>query len=273
MRILFALALSYAAAFGQSFEAASVRPADPKSMPDGRGGPGTNEPGQVTYTNLALSSILVRAFGMSSDQVTGPASLQQRYTIVAKIPAGTTKDQFGAMLVNLLTERFHLVLHHQRKEFQAYDLVVAKNGPKLKASSAADSEVAAKKPGPAKLQNGADGQAHLESPGMAMAPFFGARVLSTHLIARAQTIADFARFLGPNMQTHIVDKTGLTGRYDFTLDYTLDASVTTASDALDNTRPYILDSVQSQLALRLQPTKIMLDTIVVDSFDPVPTEN
>jgi uncharacterized protein (TIGR03435 family) len=268
-----------------AFEVSSIKPSDPKAPPsNARGGPGTSDPGQMSYTNLPLSSILMRACGMDSDQIIGPPSLRsQKYDIVAKIPPGTTRDQFNLMLINLLTERFHMAVHHETREFQGYELVIAKNGPKLKKSSVADSTLADEHPGPAAIKDLGDGNLRLDSPGMAMRPVFGARVLSNHLMARAQTLPDLARWLGPMMRTHIVDKTGLAGRYDFTLDYSLDpngspgapfpSNVPGAPDIPDNSAPYVLDSVQEQLGLKLQPAKILLDTVIVDSVDNAPTEN
>jgi uncharacterized protein (TIGR03435 family) len=217
----------------------------------------------------------MRAFGLWSwDQVVGAASLRtSKFDIAATVPAGTTKDQFATMLVNLLTERFHMVLHRETREFPAYDLVVAKNGPKLKASSAADSALAEQGPGPPLTRQDPDGQWHLDNPGMLMRPIFGTRAQSYVLMVRAQTLGEVTRFLEGFVQAPIVDKTGLTGRYDFSLNYRLDAIVPGGPDTLDNTPPYILDAVQLQLGLKLQPAKIPLDTVVVDSFDPVPTEN
>jgi uncharacterized protein (TIGR03435 family) len=220
----------------------------------------------------------------SWDQIVGPLSLRsQKYDIVAKIPPGTTSEQFKLMLINLLTVRFHMAVHHETREFDGYELVIAKNGPKLKKSSPADSTLADEHPGPPVVKDLGDGHFRLDSPGMAMRPIFGSRVPSTHLMARAQTLTDVARFLGPFMRTRIVDKTGLAGRYDFTLDYSLDptgspgapfpSNVPGAPDNPDNSAPYFRDAVQAQLGLKLQPVKIPLDTVIVDSVDNAPTEN
>ncbi|MGO9255964.1 MAG: TIGR03435 family protein [Bryobacteraceae bacterium] len=58
-----------------------------------------------------------------------------RFDITAKIPPGTTKEQFRLMQQNLLAERFKLTVHHEKKESQVYELTVGKNGPKLKESA------------------------------------------------------------------------------------------------------------------------------------------
>ena len=231
-RVATVAVLTNLASFGQTagspaFEVASIKPSDPKAPPGVtvHGGPGTSDPGQVSYTNIPLSSILMRACnGIESwEQIIGPPLLRtQKYDIVAKIPPGTTSEQFKLMLINLLTERFHMAVHHEMREFEGYELVIAKNGPKLKKSSPADSTLADEHPGPAAIKDLGDGSLRLDSPGMVIQPIFMARVQSFHLMVRAQTLTDVAGFLGPFMRTRIVDKTGLPGRYDFTLDYSLD---------------------------------------------------
>ena len=284
------------AGFGQTavspaFEVASIKPSDPKAtQANVRGGPGTSDPGQVSYTNLPLSSILMRAYNgiESSDQIIGPPSLRsQKYDIVAKIPPGTPREQFNLMLINLLTERFHMAVHRETREIQGYEMVIAKNGPKLKKSSVADSTFADEHPDPAVIQpvvkDLGDGNYRLDSPGMVWRPIFMARVQSFHLMARAQRLPDLARMLGPMMRTHIVDKTGLAGRYDFTLDFSTDpngvsgapfpSNVPGAPDIPDNSASYILDSVQAQLGLKLQPAKVPVETVIVDSADNAPTAN
>jgi len=277
MRIALPALLSLAA-FAQSgnipaFEVASVKPADPKSAPTNiRGGPGTSDPGQIAWTNVALSHLLTSAYGMSSDdQIAGPPGLKSdRYDIVAKLPPGTTKEQFHQMLLNLLAERFHMVLHHETRDFQGYELVVGKGGPKLKKSSAADSTLAEEHPGPTVVKDLGNDRFELESPGWTERAIFGAHG-HMRLMARAQTLSDLSSMLVLFLRCHLVDKTGLTGRYDFTLDASPDPSA--SLDTADDSAPYILDAVQEQLGLKLQPVKIPLDTVIVDSVDKTPTEN
>src|SRR4051812_689501 len=119
-RLLYLCTFVGATAFGQSpiFEAASVRPAqtDARARSSMRGGPGTSDPGQITYTNVMLMSVLLRAYDVKTYQVTGPDWLSsRRYDITAKIPPGATKEQFNRMLQGLLVDRFHLALHHETR--------------------------------------------------------------------------------------------------------------------------------------------------------------
>ena len=98
-----------------------------------RGGPGSPDPGQITYSNVSLKQVLTNAYGIKSYQVSGPKWLDsERFDIVAKIAMGATKEQFQMMLQNLLAERFKLAVHHETKELPIYALVVGKGGPKLK---------------------------------------------------------------------------------------------------------------------------------------------
>ena len=91
-------------------------------------GLGSADPGQVTYKNISLMNLLGRAFP-ESYWVNGPGWFDtERYDVVAKTPPQTTKDQFKVMLQNLLTERFGLKVHHELREFRAFDLVLAKGG-------------------------------------------------------------------------------------------------------------------------------------------------
>ncbi len=110
--LLAALAtLCAAAAFSQTpavklpeFDAASVKPAQPiqtgqRVMIGVRGGPGTDDPEHVTFSGSALMVVITLAYDVKEYQVTGPSWLSsERYDIQAKLPAGSTKDQFHLML-------------------------------------------------------------------------------------------------------------------------------------------------------------------------------
>src|SRR5690349_9144323 len=96
--------------YGQSFEVASV-----KAVPNGTGrftmsgGPGTNDPGRIAYMNIPLRRVLLAAYDLPNYQIAGPDWLNTlRYDISASLPAGTTKEQFQAMLRDLLAKRFQM---------------------------------------------------------------------------------------------------------------------------------------------------------------------
>jgi len=86
------------------FEVASVRSSGPRNPNEGapidgvrRGGPGTAEPGRISYSGVPLDNIIADAFDLSWDQISGPDWIvTERYDIVANVPPGSTKDQAKA---------------------------------------------------------------------------------------------------------------------------------------------------------------------------------
>src|ERR1700722_10609921 len=128
-----------------TFDVASVKPATPPT-PDGRGmimmagpsgGPGTKDPGRIHYPFMSLKNILMSAYDVKNFQIVGPAWLDtERFDITATMPPDTTKEQFRAMLQNLLADRFKMTVHRETKELPMYSLVVAKVGPKMLESAA-----------------------------------------------------------------------------------------------------------------------------------------
>lgn len=268
-----ALADGQTAQTPQAFEVASVKPAPPAVNGADyrmRGGPGTDDPGQISYPRVGLLDLLMRAYGVRMDQVSGPDWIHSEvYSVVAKLPPNTTKDQFNVMLQNLMAERFHLKLHHEAREFQVYWLLVAKGGPKLKTLSpdAATGGFPALRPGARVATATGTG------------PLYGT-VRSTH----RQTMAEFADGLGAmvNMSNgdgivrgspppaHVFDKTGLKGEFEFTLEF---AGSVLPGGANDSLAPTLFVALEKQLGLRLERRKAALDVLVIDHADRVPTGN
>lgn len=85
-------------------------------------------------------------------------------------------------------------------------------------------------------------------------------IVATHLMARAQTMGDLARYLSGFAGAPVVDKTSLTGRYDFVLDFTPEGMRQPDADAPDRV-PHIPDALAAQLGLQLETKKIPLDTV------------
>ena len=115
-----------------SFEVASVR-----LLPPGHGGMTTiSPPGSPTFTatNVSLQILIAMAYGVDSDNISGPSWLgSQQFEVTAKAEGNPrlTNEQLRAPLQKLLQERFQLAVRRQTKEGSGYALVVAKNGPKL----------------------------------------------------------------------------------------------------------------------------------------------
>ncbi len=237
------------------FDVVSVRPAAPGARIGNlmQGGPGTPDPSRFTGTNVMLSTILLNAFGIRSDQLNAPGWVSSpglRFDIAATVPAGATKDQLGTMLQNMLIDRFHLAYHRMPKEFPVYTLTVAPNGPKLK---------------PAAPQT-------RPTPGMRiMASCEGDR-----MTANGRDAAGIAQALQSAVGARVVDKTSLTGTYDIELYFGVDRSLcggpmNCTGKSLD--APPVFEAVQKQLGLKLEKGSAMFDAIVIEHLDKMPVED
>jgi uncharacterized protein (TIGR03435 family) len=310
------LVLASSLAFGQpapdsklEFEVATVKPSPPPSpgrmMIGMRGGPGTPDPGQVNYTNFPLKFYITNAYDVKPYQVTGPAWLDtERFDMVAKVPAGATKEQVRGMMQNLLADRFGLKLHHDSKDSQVYELIVEKGGPKFKPSESQDDPPAPKAdsappppPGPPKM--GKNGFPQLDRPGMIMMMTISPTGPRARLVGKGQTLADLANNLGNQVNRPVVDKTGLPGKYDFNLEFAFEpgsggpAGLPSlplpppgavgggpagpppgqADSQTADSAPNIFTAVREQLGLKLDPKKAPLDILVIDQVNKTPTEN
>lgn len=249
-----------------------------------RGGPGTKDTTRISYVNESLRNLFTEAYGVRLYQVSGPDWIDiERYDISATMAEGATKDQVQLMLQKLLAERFKAILHHETRDFPVFELTVAKSGSKLRESLRESSSVPAATPANGKGPNpiGRDGfpQWPPGATGMMGAMHNGV----SRLIAGKQTLGALAKVLENELGAKVYDKTGLTGTYDFTLDYVRDqtralglfkglpAGAAAAADA--NEAPAIATALQEQLGLKLVRTKAPLDVIVVDQASRTPTEN
>jgi len=210
-----------------------------------------------------LLDLIIVAYEVEVFQVSSPVPLdRQNFDLTAKVPEGATKEQFRAMLQNFLAERFHLKLHIQSREFPAYELVVAKTGPKLNVPAA-------------KLPAG-DGWPELgpDRPGIAARSSYSGGFMLIRLKAQQEPLSALARMLRMGQDLPIVDKTGLTGKYDFSLEYTMGLPAATPDGIAESSiAPDLSSALQKQLALQLIRKKVPFDVLIIDSVDQVPTEN
>lgn len=241
-----------------------------------RGGPGTSDPARLAWENVPMLRLLAGAYGFDFDQIDAPKWIDsERYTLVANLPAGTSKADLQRMLQRLLRERFHLAAHLVRREFRTYELVVAKNGPRL-ARSAGDPG----RPAPGALPTLGPGGFPALARGSRHAAFQpienGEQVTRETFrdYTMAQLVQDLAWPLAePSHWDHavslarIVDKTGLTGAYDFKLYY---AQPQPTAGGQPSAAPSLFDAVQQQLGLKIQEGKALLDAVVVDRLDRLP---
>jgi uncharacterized protein (TIGR03435 family) len=237
-----------AAGANPTFEVAAIKPSQP-----GAPGFGIQVRGrQLSTLNTTVSGIVTFAYGLHPKQIVGgpPWLEQDKYDVLAEPDGeGQPNDrQWRTMLQKLLADRFQLTFHRDKKELAAYVIVVERTGAKL-AKSAGD-------------PNGLPG--------------LGFRALG-NLTARNATMTDFAGLLqGFVLDRPVVDQTGLSGRFDFTLLWTPDQSQfggrapAVAEDP--NAPPGLFTAIQEQLGLKLESTKAIVDVVVIDHLER-PTAN
>jgi uncharacterized protein (TIGR03435 family) len=188
------------------------------------------------------------------------------------MPPATTKEQFQAMLQNLLAERLQIRVHREQQTRPGYELVVAAGGPKI----------AEWKPGVASKSFPRFGPA---SPkGLALqSPMEGGR--GTLRVYRRDTMDGFCLGLGAHInmsnglsfsgpQARVVDRTGLTGIYEFVLEFSGVFSPGPGADGVaSDPGPTIFHAIE-KLGLELRKVKeVPVEVIVVDHAEKVPTEN
>lgn len=183
---------------------------------------------------------------------------------------GTTREQFRLMMQNLLAERFHLRFHRVTKVLPAYELVVANGGFKLKESNGRGATLPDK-----------TGTRRPNSlpPGFVMTtPTKGGVQLGSADVP----IAKILPYLQPHLENYqLVDKTGLTGKYDIFLEFApanpdqrriaMELSGITSDEGF--VFPSLSTALQEQLGLRLVEGTAPFEMFVVDFADKVPTEN
>jgi uncharacterized protein (TIGR03435 family) len=311
MRVMIATVLGCGLAWAQTpdakltFEVASIKPAPPLTAETVRfagnsGGPGTSSPGQITYGRMSLKALIVQGFGVRNVQVSGPAWLDsptEFWEIHAKVPPGATKDDVKAMIQNLLVERFGLVAHRETKELPAYELTIAKSGLKMKESvEDATPPPPPPQPGDAPIKLATDKNGLPQLPAGRPGALMGITPNGAIISARQQTVAQLANMLENELRKPVVDKTGLTGKYDFSFQFASSrimeppprnaaGPVATgqgpagpggpsvpALGAIDSGTP-MQTAVQQELGLKLEQKKLPVDVVVVDHLEKSPTEN
>ena len=254
--LMVAVLISIPAA-GQSplFEAASVKP---NTSGDLRARGGTR--GRIyTAVNMELRRIVSAAYGLQLEGfrlVGDQALLSARFDITATFPETATPRDVPAMLRALLADRFKLVAHTETREAPIFALVLARRdgrtGPGLR--QAALDCVAAEATGRVIPPPEPDQPATCESE------------ISDRIKGRGQPMSALARMLTAFVQRRVVDRTGLSGGFDFDLQFEAAASGPTV-DAAGN----VITALQEQLGLRLESTRAPVEFVVVDKVEsPTP---
>ena len=259
------------------FEVASIKPA----APDQRGQfirPGAN--GGLNINNMPLKELIVIAWRIQPFQISGgpPWIESARYDISAKPEHKPERDQVLLMLQSLLADRFELKVHHETKELPIYALVLAnkdgKLGPQLTESKEGsctpfDPSRPPPPPDPGKPPVMGCG-------GMMMGP--------DRITAIGVAVSQLAPVLARTLERTVVDKTGLTGKYDIQAQWTPDQTQLAAmrgngplppdmpTPQFDPNGPSLFTALQEQLGLKLESQKGPVDVIVIDRVER-PSEN
>jgi uncharacterized protein (TIGR03435 family) len=245
MRTIFVLGVAAGAVWCQSTPAFEVASIKQHVFAGGGGRLGMSISGsRVTISTLTLRSLILAAYNVKVYQISGGPSwageAATAFDIEARANGTPTVDQARVMLQSLLADRFQLKLRRETKDLPVYDLVIAKNGPKMK-ESAADTQ---------------------GSQSMRGTPARPRRMTYTKM-----TMERFVSGLVNDAGRPVIDKTGLTGNYDFTLEYTPDG---TPADAANG--PSIFTALEEQLGLKLEPSKAPTEILVIDHAEK-PNEN
>jgi uncharacterized protein (TIGR03435 family) len=276
MKMAIALAVC-AAAYGQGsdFEAGSVKvSAAQNNRSRMRGGPGSGDPGQITYTNVTLAAVLQRAYNLKPYQLTGPDWIgSRRYDFAAKIPEGTTIEQFRSMLQKLVAVRFKLQVHTAQREIAGYELTAGRGAGKLKSSAENPEGIVGQQPA-SQPKVDANGYPELTAPGLVMMEGLKGKAVVVFVRARAQPVWASTEMLSREFRMPISDKTGLAGSFDFELEYAPQPpGALPGTVEPDDSAANLMTAVSQQLGLRLVPSKIVVDVVVVDGGNPAPAGN
>lgn len=232
-----------------SLEVATIKPSDLSKQGKWFGFRGTHL--NTFHTNL--NDLIAIAYGLHFKQIVGAPDWfgTELYDVdgVPDAPGRPDTKQIGIMLQKLLADRCQLKFHHETRELSVYAITVAAGGPKMNKSSG--------------QPNDPQG--------------FGLRGLGD-LIVRNMTVKDFAGGMqAVIMDKPVVDQTGLTDRYDFTLKWTPDdsqfgqfrgsAPITPPKADDPNAPPSLYTAVQEQIGLKIEATKAPDDVIVIDHVE------
>jgi uncharacterized protein (TIGR03435 family) len=231
---------------GAGFEVASIK----QSAPNIRGMNIVPAGGKLVAKNVPLDWLIAEAYQVYPYRLLNtPAWVRSaRYDIQAKASnPQANKAELHGMLRSLLADRFHLSLHRETKQLPVYALVAGKGGPRLQ---------------PPEHPEGPHGVDYRNG--------------GTVLIGRNATMDEFADALSFRTERSVTNRTGLTERYDFRLEFTPDEFVRRFGEEtatpIDASGTNLFTSIQEQLGLKLESGKGPVEMLVIDRVDR-PTEN
>jgi uncharacterized protein (TIGR03435 family) len=198
--------------------------------------------------NANLKSLISAAYNVKDDAIVGGPNwiVSNHYDVNGKVtgsegaaPPKLTSPRRKLMIRALLADRFKLAVHEESKEAAIYELTIAKSGVKLHEGTPAPTNTP-----------------------MTFAP--------GQISFNAAPIAAIADVLARELHRPVIDKTGLTGKYDITLHWTEQMNL--SDNSADTSAPSIFTAVEEQLGLKLTSAKGPVKTLVIDHVEP-PTDN
>ena len=218
-------------------------------------------------TNLTIVDLVMNSYDLTSDDLIYGLpgwTRSAHFDIYAKIVNpdmkqidNLTDEQREAMILAILKDRFHFQAHLETKTLPVYDLVVAKGGAKFTGGNGPDAVTAA-----------ALAKRNITVGGMV--------TYNGEITAGAMPLSSLVFNLTGVVGRTVVDKTGLTGKYNFELKWTPEHGVQASADNgqadAENSAPSIFTALQEQLGLKLQSSKGPVETLVVDHIE-MPSEN
>jgi uncharacterized protein (TIGR03435 family) len=267
-----------------SFEVASIKR---NNSGDGNVSRGM-QPGGMTFVNAPLRQLIIAAYGVQPFQIIGgPAWLaSDRFDVVAKADGAPPPEQMNLMLRTLLAERFKLVARMETREMPTYSLVKAREdgrlGPGLKPASVDCGPAGRGRGGPPPPPPGPPpGGGRAGGPVASLGGGCRVMIAPGRIISSGQPIAQLGTLLGNQLGRPVIDKTGLTGGYDFEVSYMPEAGRgglptpppgAPPLPAIDPDAPSLFTALQEQLGLKLESDRGPVDVVVIDSVEP-PTED
>ena len=234
------------------FEVASIKP----TPADTRGGIVHPVEGRgYEAVGVPLLTIMTVAYTVTPRQISGGPDWinRDRWDIEARAERRGTSDELHAALAHLLEERFQLKLRHEARDLPCYILTVDKKGPKMALHDSTDME---HEPIGGRFENG-----------------------ELHMRGQNVPMDYFAFFLSRGLDLNVIDKTGLTNRYDVDFHYVPDLPARPdGGPALVNGQPVAADgpdlftALRQQLGLRLEKGRGPVDFLVIDHVEK-PSEN
>jgi uncharacterized protein (TIGR03435 family) len=211
---------------------------DKSSEADGRGI--HFAPGSVTIRDMTPNAVLTVAYGLQLGQLTAPDwTGRERYDIIARASGAASEAELRKMLQQLFAERFHVLLHREKKDLPVFVLSTGKRSARLRES-------------------------HDEGPGVM-------RGKGGEMIFEHYSMAELAVFLMkvPASRRPVVDQTGLTGRYDFSIEI-LESSPDSLVEAKHGAERAFTDPgfpalLAAQLGLKLEARATPTEILVVAS--------